>query len=864
MKFFYKLLLLLIMADFYAEVSFAQKDSVSTSWQENIDSSHGFRIVSPGPQYKRSKFHEFLWGKNYRDVWTTPVAFPLFYLKDHHVFPDELGGGHQTTSLHLKTKDDKSYALRSVDKQLGKVLPDVVLGTFAEDLADDEVSMANPYGAATVPVLSKAAGIYYIDPKYYYLPRQDALDTFNDKLAGKVYTFEQRLNKDWSNADNLGNFHKFYDTKDVIKKIEKETENIADQKDFLKARLLDALIGDWDRHEKQWGWGERKGDSFNVFVAVPQDRDQVFSKHEGVLVNLIMSAAGVSFIPSFSDKLNNPEKYNYEERGLDRFFTNQLTRNDWDSIARSLQSALTDSVIEKAVHQMPPEVFAISGKEIIKDLEARRDQLLNYADQYYLFLAREVELIGSQGTDYFTVDRLTDTTTSVKFFNIKKNDDIEKYPFYSRIFKTGETKKIRIFGLSGKDIYKTTGTVNKGITLQIIGGDKKDSMQLNSLVGKSTKTYVYDDKNNIIHAAGKVKKRFSDVDSVHKYRYMDYERDKKGLSPVFFYSDADRFYLGLNYRWEHHAWRKEPYVFNQKIGANYSISQNAMSFTYLADFPNTIGRWKLNLLANYDFISWRNFYGLGNETKLLIREEEYNRMRSREFTGQVGLSSDFGKDLIEVNGFYKTVTIVDDPERYVANKIQGEDPNVFSPEPFAGVNAKYTFTHVDDKAVPISGIVFSVNGSYTKELEEKNRDFWKYGSELKLFIPLFYKFSISTSAGIETVTGNPEFWQYPDIGGGMNLRGFRRQRFYGKTAFYNSNELRFISKVKNYFYSGKAGLLAFVDQGRVWMPDEKSNVMHVGYGGGVFLAPFNKIAADITYGFSKEDHLVQFRFFIDL
>ncbi len=863
MKFYLRTLLILALTLFYRSNARAQTDSISTTWQKNIDSSHGFKVVSPGPEYKKSGFHQFLWGKNYRKVWTTPVAFPLFYLKDHGVMPDELGGGHQTTSLHLKTKDDKKYTLRSVDKTLGKVLPDVMIGTFAEDLANDEVSMSNPYGALTVPVMSEAAGIYHTNPSYYYLPQQPALDTFNKKLAGEVYLYERKLKGDWSGVDNLGNFDEYYDTKEVIKKMEEETENIADQKGFLKARLLDEIIGDWDRHEDQWAWGEIKGDPFNTFVAVPQDRDQVFAKHNGVLLNLIMSAAGVSYITNFSDKLKNPQHTNYEERGLDRFFTNKLTRDQWDSIARSLQSSLTDSVIEKAVHQLPPKIFAISGKEIIKDLEARRSQLVHYADQYYLFLSKEVELIGSKGTDYFTVDRLNDSTTSVKFFNIDKDGNIVKWPYYSRVFKTGETKKIRIFGLSGKDIYKTTGNVNKGITLQIIGGDDRDSMQLNSLVGNSTKTYVYDDKNNVINAVGHVKKRFSDVDSVHNYRYLDYVPDKKGISPAFYYSDEDRFFVGLNYKWEHHGWRKNPYVFNQKIGANYSISQNAFSFDYLGQFPNTIGKWRLNLLANYDFIRWRNFYGLGNETPF-VREEIYNRMRSREFIGKLGLSRNYGNDHFEVNGFYQNVTIVNDPGRYIAQKVRPENANVFTPQPFAGVDAKYTFKHLDSKTVPTSGIVFSVNGSYTTNLEKTNQDFWKYGSDLKLFIPLFYKFSIASSAGIETVLGNPEFYQYPDIGGGMNLRGFRRQRFYGKTAFYNSNELRFISNVKTYLYSGKAGLLAFLDQGRVWMPGESSNLMHKGYGGGVFLAPFNAIAAEITYGFSKEDHLFQLRFYLNM
>jgi hypothetical protein len=43
------------------------------------------------------------------------------------------------------------------------------------------------------------------------------------------------------------------------------------------------------------------------------------------------------------------------------------------------------------------------------------------------------------------------------------------------------------------------------------------------------------------------------------------------------------------------------------------------------------------------------------------------------------------------------------------------------------------------------------------------------------------------------------------------------------------------------------------------MPGENSNTWHVGYGGGIILAPFNKILAEVTYGLSKEDKLVQLR-----
>ena len=859
LKHLFKPALLFSTGLLFATVVLAQKENAD-------DTILHYKTISAGPQYKRSGWHQFFWGKNYRKEWTTPVRLPYFYLDSAEggLREDQLGGGHQTTSLHLESGNGQKYTLRSVDKRLGKVLPDNFKGTFIESLANDEVSMSNPYGAVTVPTMAQSAGIYHTNPRYVFLPRQDALDSLNNKLSGKVYLFEQKLSGNWSNADNLGNFDKFYDTQEVMKKLMDDTEDRADQKSFLKVRLFDMFLGDWDRHEDQWKWGERKEDKWKIFVPVPQDRDQVFFKHNGLLLNVAMSAAGIHYMQNFSDKIKNVNTLNYEQRGLDRFFLNELNKNQWDSIAKNLQQSLTDAVIENAVQQLPPEIFRISGKKIISNLELRRNHLVEYAEQYYLFLSKEVEIIGTKGTDYFDINRLNDNETSVNIFNIKKDGERENTPYYSRIFSTNETKEIRIFGLSGKDAYSTEGNVDNGFKIRIIGGDDKDSMTLNSTVGHKAKTFIYDDKNNYIQSEARIRQKIYSDSGIHKYQYMDYVYDKKGLSPIFFYSDADRFYVGLGYKWEHHAWRKWPYVFKQSIGANYSISQRALSFTYLGIFPNTIGKWSLNLLANYDAIRWTNFFGLGNETILTTTNIDYNRMRSREFLVGTGLTKKIKNNYFELDGFYQTVKIVNDDERYVALKIQPTNPAVFDQKTFAGGKIIYAFKKLNDPVSPTAGIAITANGSYTQNTQLSSQSFWKYGGNLQLYIPLFYKFSIATSGGIETVDGNPEFYQYPSIGGGQDLRGFLRQRFYGKTAFYNSNELRFISNVKNYFYSGKAGLLAFVDDGRVWMPGETSNTLHVGYGGGIFLAPFDKISADVTYGFSKEDQLLQFRFSLKL
>ncbi len=840
--------------------------SVKTTAQHkaSTDSTSQYKVVITGPQYKRSGWHNFFWGKNYRKEWSAPVKLPVFLLNNEKggLIATKEGGGHQTSSLHLETKDEKNYSLRSVDKRLGKVLPKEFLGTFIEDLANDEVSMSNPYGAVTVPMMAESAGIYHTNPEYVYLPEQPALDTFNKKYANNVYLFEQRIKGSWKNADNLGNFDKYLDTEEMLKELFDETENRVDQAAYLKARLFDIFLGDWDRHEYQWAWGIKEQGHKKIFVPLPQDRDQVYFKHNGVLLDLAIAASGLNYFQSFKEKVGDVKTFTYEERGTDRLFTNQLKLDDWQKIAKDLQASLTDDVIEQSVKKLPPEIYELSGAKITVALKSRREQILDYATKYYYFLAKEVEIVGTKGTEYFEVKPLNEDEVSVQLFNKTKDDEKKSKPFYSRTFYNKETKEIRLYGLEGKDVYTIDGSEANKIKVRIIGGPDPDSV--NTLSGHM-KTYIYDDKdNNHFQTATGTKFHLSNDTSEHSYVFRNFLYDKKGIKPTFFYSDADRFFVGLGYGWEHHKWKKLPFAFKQYLGANYSISQQAFSFTYKGIFPNAIGKFDLSLLANYDLVRWTNFYGLGNETLLTTDDRDYNRMRTKEGIGSIGINRRFGKSTISLTAFYQSVKIINDEERYVAKIIAPSVPAVFDIKNFAGAIFKYSFSQLNDPAVPTSGITLAGNASFTQNVNQTDLSFWKYGGKIQLYIPLISKFSIATSAGVSSVSGDPEFYQYPSIGGGMDLRGFQRQRFYGKTAFYNSNELRFISDFKTYIMNGKAGLLVFVDDGRVWIPHEKSSTWHVGYGGGVLVAPFNKVLFDVTYGISDEDKLIQLRLSLTL
>lgn len=813
--------------------------------------------IAAGPEYERSPFYQSLWGHNYRREWTTPVTFPVAMLDTLYggLKPYKKGGGHQSKSLHLRTNDGKEYVMRSVNKSLKIVIPKIFYNTFAEDIVNDEISMSHPYAALTIPGMAGAAKIFHTNPRYVYIPHQAALDTFNEEYGNRLYLLEQRPDGDWSDAGNLGNFDKFSSSEDVREKLFRDSRNIVNQQAFVKARLFDMFIGDWDRHEDQWKWGAVEKNGRTEYTPVPVDRDQPYSRFDGVLLKAGISAAGARYFQSFDFDIPYPQGYSYERRNIDRFFTNRVTLKDWQFLAKQLQDELTDISIEKSVRELPPEIFTISGNEIIAKLKSRRGHLVEYATKYYLFIAKNVDIVGTQENEYFEVTRMKGET-SVNVYDIKGGIKAER-PGYSRVFKKEETREIRLYGVSGEDIYNVQGNGDQGIKVIIVGGADKDSVTAS---GGGKKVHIYDDhKGNVFPSHARARKHLSSDSLVHAFDYDAFRPEKKGLGPAAGYTDEDRIYVGLKYAWQHQAFRRPPFAFRQTFGVNYSVSQGAVSVTYNGIFPKAVAGWDLLLIGNYDAVKWAFFYGLGNETSFSKTPRNFFRMRNLEWLGSIGINRSIGIGNITLSGFYNSVRILNNAGKFITTSYLPVHPESTRKNDFAGGVFNCNITHVDDSVVPLRGIIFNINARYTQNLTHTDRSFANFSGDAQFYIPLLPKLSLNLNAGAGTVTGTPEFYQYPAIGGASTLRGYNRERFRGKTAFYNSSEIRYITGIHNYLMNGKAGLVAFFDNGRVWMPGETSDAWHVGYGGGIIIAPFNIAFFDITYGISKETTQIQTR-----
>lgn len=829
-----------------------------------VDSStQGKKTILAGAEYKKGPIHRYLWGNDYRKEWTTPVTVPVLNLDSAFggLKPLKMGGGRQTRSLHLLGGNGKRYMLRMVNKTYLGALPLIVQGTFIEKLANDQVATNHPYAALAVPKLSEAAGIYHTQPRYVFVPFQKQLGEYNSTFANSLCLLEERPDETQTDKENFGQPQDIVSTEKMLDAVLGKNDHMVDQEAYIKTRLFDMFLGDWGRHEDNWRWALFDSGTRKIYKPIPKDRDQTFARFEGKFLNLVIALGKFKELQSFDDNIENIKWYNYPAYKIDSRFTNSLSKQDWIEAAQELQKDLTNKAIEKAIQQMPAEISGISGEEIILNLKSRRDQLIEYAAEYYAFLAKNVSIPGSKESEWFEVKRINDTETSVSIYRLGKTGEKQKTPVYSRIFLNGETKEIRLYGVDGNDRFTINGNVNDGIKIRVIGGPGKDTIIDQSYVGGwGHKTKIYDNPGNEIEKSDETKVHLSNHSSVNRYEYDIFKFDTRGVKPVYYYNSFYRFYVGLGYSITKDRTRDGTFKEKHSAGINYSLVEKSFHPYYKATFSELIGNWNFNVNAGFDAVRRFNFFGLGNESVAQTNDVSYYWLRMKTLYGGFGIDQSFlSRHNLRIDFLYNGIKVLDNEGGYISLKGRNIDPSYFNWKHYAGTQLTYSYLKTNDRIVPTKGTNFQLTGSYIQNIKSAAGSVVKSSASLNLYFPLVKSFSLAVKTGAATLWGNPEFHQYNNIGGFYTLRGFWRYRFYGRSMAYNQNEVRWLPDVKGYYFSGRIGLVGFFDQGRIWHPKERSNKWHYGYGGGIMLVPFNKVAIVVTYGFSEEGRRANIR-----
>lgn len=814
----------------------------------------GTTVVIPGEDYKRSGYHNFWWGKHYRKEWNTPVRVPDFYLDTAKggLTPYARGGGRQSKTLRLRNFQGKEYVLRSVNKDLQRGMSEDVRGTLLGNMIKDQGSIAHPFTGITITPMAEAAGIYHTVPLIVFVPKQSTLGEYNDEYGDQLYLFEQRPDGDHSESANFAYTKNLIGTDRLWEHLYKDNDNHVDQRSFIRARLFDMIIGDWGRHPDNWRWARFDEGKTTIYRAVPRDRDQAYSKIDGFYPSL--SGKFYKPLQGFKSKIKNVPDWNTTARHLDQSFLNELGREVWLSEATQLQQLLTDSLISYSVRQIPPEVFSISGDRIIATIKARRDRLHKYAEEYYDFLSTRVDVIGSQDREYFRVTRLPDNKTEINIYKITKEGETRTEPFYSRIFNASETKEIRLYGLESKDVIEVKGEPGKGSKIRIIDPGAEDSIVHDkSLYEKialsSGKKYEYD----TLHA-----KKFdlSLRPIISSSRYKVFDNDPLQLFP----RTGIKIVTSITYTPQ--PWKKERYENVHHLCANWGFLRGAFNLGYVGRLGRLAGKWDLLVKARLDGPAVENYFGTGNNTKNEIKTTNYYRTYSTRLFGSIGVDRDFAKyHHAEFAFMYHSVKVDRKEAHFISENQQLVDPVIFNRNQYAGVQAGYTYLKANDVLLPTRGFGLTFGTGYLRNINNTEDAFLKAILKAFVYIPVGKRLSVAVRAGGGTMTSNANYYFLNTVGGAGTgeIRGYDRERFYGRHSFHLNNDLRWLFPTRNFLFVGRAGLLGFYDVGRVWQPREISTIWHTSYGFGLVVAPFEKFAVTATYGISKDGNYTHFK-----
>ena len=853
---------------------------------ENIDYSDSVITRFASDMYTKKQKRTGMLGNNYRKEWVTDVHnIPYFDIGKENggLKIIQKGGGQQTISLRLENKDKKHYVLRSVEKYPANAVPVDLRNTVAEDIVTDQISAAHPYGAYAIPVLAEAAGIYHTNPKLFYLPIDPRLGIYSHSYGDGLYLFEERPAKNREDVESFGRSKDIVNTFEVLKETRKDGDHYVDQKFVLRSRLFDILIGDWDRHDDQWRWASFNDEEGNTYYRpIPRDRDQAFFWSDGWLLKLASYNWGVAKFQGFHDEIRDINGFNFNGRFFDRSFLNGLSQETWIEMAKELQERITDDVIEKSIHGFPSEIFAINGEVIIRKLKNRRDDLVKYAEDYYLFVSTVVSILGSDKNEHFVVERLDDTQTKVTVYLLKSKSDEVKRKMYERTFFNSETKEIRLYGFKGEDNFDIAGDVSKSIKIRIIGGKGEDVIHDQSNVtGMGKQTYLYDKKTNTSISG---KKQIKDLTTDKNPLINDYNRKEFQYAmptPIIYpgYNPDDGIYIGAGVMIKTFGFRKYPFKSNHLIKADIAPKSKSYDFSYTGAFTEAIGKWDLILNANIYAPSYTDyFYGYGNETKFdeekFEVDSKYYSARYIQYIFYPELERKSKNELHHflIGGGYQSVNVKsslndlnNEQDRFIITYAKSLDYQLLNVQRhYLAYYGSYTFDNTNSEYLPMEGLKWNVFMIGLEDVDDKELDvnYQRIRSDISYYYTFgrFLKTTLALRAGGAYTNGKFEFYQAVKTGGSNTFRGVRKFRLSGQHTFYQNTDIRIkLFNIRNPLVPIAVGMVLFHDFGRVWVDDDpsvaggESEKMHRAFGGGIWLAPLNKISFGLDYSVSTLD-----------
>lgn len=810
--------------------------------------------VQVHPAYdKVGKLYRALFGEGFRKEWAAPTRLPVIRLSEINggMTPLRLGGGMQSKSLRLQDKDGKEWVVRSVEKNPDALLPPELRQTFARDLLDDATSGQHPFSALMVPPIANAVNVPHANPVIGIIAPDKNLGIYSKTFSHMICLLEER--EPLGKSDNSEKF---------FKNLVKDNDNGLKGKEFLRARLLDLLLGDWDRHPDQWRWyNTNKGkEKDKEYVGVPRDRDQVLHLTQGMFPKMASRSWILPTLQGFGGTIPHVKYSLIKTNFINAFPDFQFDYDEWMKVTNNFVKLVTDSVLEESLRRLPASSYNIRHNLLLQQLKQRRDNMPAAMDEFYRFIYKKADIRLSNKNELVEITDADSNALHVLVKKINREGQV-KGVIISRTFDPRITREVRLYLSDGNDSVVINN--NSTIKLRLIGGDGN---KVYNVVQSKKKVQLYDRKQEAVFMGntGVLRKHLSSDTSITSFVPVNLYSNTMPLATVGLNVD-DGFLMGLGFKHTHQGgFRKTPYSNTQQLVAGHSFSTRAYRFMYRGEWIHVFG--KADLVANAVIKAPNNtvnFFGRGNETEYIKTGnfKRYYRARFSSYEVNAGFRwrSVKGRSItIGPAMQYYRFDPEDNVGRFINNvsQIGSYDSATISKNKIhLGAVIDYTIDKRNNIILPSWGYYINLRLQGFAGLNQYAKSYGQFIPEISFYKSLNAKESIvlanRTGGGI--TAGKTTFYQSLFLGGHNNLLGFRQYRFAGQHSLYNNLEIRVrLATIASYIVPGQIGLTGFYDVGRVWENEERSAQWHSGVGGGLYFAPAQVAVFKFVMGYSGE------------
>lgn len=803
-------------------------------------------VAAPGVTYPAGSLHRFLFGDLNRDLWEIEFPVPVLDLDrvGGGLVVDELSGGKQTLGMHFESRDGRAFQFRSIVKDASRALSPALRRTPVAALGEDQMGALFPLSAMVVAELLDAAGILVARPRPVVMPDDPRLGEYREAFAGRMGWIEERPNEREGDTPGFAGSSKITGTEELFEELAENPRSYVNARAFLRARLIDMLVGDWDRHKDQWRWASfDEGDRIR-WDPIPRDRDWALNRVDGVFASLtrVYSPKYVGFAPEPPD----PFRMSWSAQNLDRRWLTSLSRADFVTEAETLRSRLDDAAIARAVGVLPTEYRAEIGAWLTRALEVRRDALVDVAVEFYELLAEQPNVFATDEAEVLTIEPAGTTSMRVTLTAPGEGGIVT----FERVLHEEETREIRVYLEGGDDEVRVRGD-RPPIDVRIVGGEGDDRYVDETGEGQGIHVYDHEGRNryDLGPEAYVTESPYAGQDEQPR-PYWVWERRDWGYSwvprPELRYDSDMGLYLGAGVSRYGFGFGRAPYrsKYSASVASGFAPDQWIGDVEFERPFGDR-GWW-----GAFD-LDWATqeptwFYGFGNETTVLGDESFHRAHRNH---AEVWLRARWAPDSLFAVSF--------GPAGTFQGPIHGEGTvfdtvSAYGTERFhqVGARAGLRYDSRDHYDLPTKGLVLELDGRAFPALIEVEDPWSGLRAESRAYVSADVPGAPTLHARLigERVWGRAPFAELPYLGGSSTLPGYVRRRFLGETAVAGSALLRVRVAPVHVIADLNLGVHGLAAAGRVWQPGEDSGAWHPAFGGGLWInVPELERTVSLTY-----------------